>query len=76
MAKQRKNSYFDNNTFSVVNTTLASYALWDIYLDYAFLKNKLKVFADLRNITDTRYTEISGFSTLGFNGYGGLRFNF
>ena len=75
-AGERKDSYFDNTTFSVVNATLASYALWDIYLDYALLKNKLKLFFDLRNITDTRYTEVSGFSTLGFNGYGGLRFGF
>jgi hypothetical protein len=40
------------------------------------MKNKLKLFADLRNITGSRYTEISGFNTLGFNGYGGIRFAF
>jgi vitamin B12 transporter len=36
----------------------------------------LKIFADLRNIIDSKYTEISGFNTLGFNAYGGIRFNF
>lgn len=41
-----------------------------------FVKNKLKVFTDLRNIAGSKYTEISGFNTLGFNGNGGIRFTF
>lgn len=73
---KREDAYFDNNTFSTVYATLKSYMLWDIYAEYGLLKNKLKLFADLRNITGSKYTEISGFNTLGFNGNGGIRFTF
>ena len=75
-AGKRNDAYFDNTTFSTVYTTLKSYVLWDIYGESGFMKNKLKLFADLRNITNSEYTEISGFSTLGFNGYGGILFLF
>lgn len=73
---KREDAYFDNNTFSTVSVTLKSYALWDLYTEYAFPKQKLKLFADLRNITHSKYTEVSGFNSLGFNAYGGLRFAF
>ncbi|HWR32065.1 MAG TPA: TonB-dependent receptor [Chitinophagaceae bacterium] len=73
---KRTDAYFDNSSFITVNTTLKSYALLDIYAEYAFIFNRLKVFADLRNITGSKYTEISGFSTLGFTGAGGIRFTF
>ena len=73
---KRKDSYFDAMAFQTVNVILDAYALWDVYAEYALLKNKLKVFIDLRNITDSKYSETAGFNTLGFNGYGGVRFNF
>jgi vitamin B12 transporter len=73
---KRKDAYFDNTTFTTVYTTLKNYALWDIYAEYGFINNKLKLFTDLRNITNSKYTEISGFNTLGFNGYGGILFAF
>ena len=73
---KREDAYFDNNTFSTVEVTLTSYVLWDVYAEYGLLKNKLKVFTDLRNIAGSKYTEISGFNTLGFNGNGGIRFTF
>jgi vitamin B12 transporter len=73
---KRKDAYFDNTTFTPVYTTLKNYALWDIYAEYGFINNKLKLFTDLRNITNSKYTEISGFNTLGFNGYGGILFAF
>jgi vitamin B12 transporter len=73
---KRKDAYFDLQSFQPVNTTLKSYMLWDVYTDYSFWNKRLKVFADLRNITATKFTEVSGFNTLGFNAYGGVRFNF
>lgn len=73
---RRNDVYFDNNTFETINTSLKSYLLWDIYTEYGLLKNKLKLFADLRNITNSQYTEISGFNTLGFNGNAGIRIIF
>lgn len=72
----RKDAYFDNNSFNTVYTTLKSYILWDMYGEYGFMKNKWKIFVDLRNITNTKYTEISGFNTLRFNGYGGIHYTF
>jgi len=75
-AGKRKDAYFDNTTFTTVYTVLKSYVLWDVYAEYSFIKNKLKLFADFRNITNSKYTEISGFNTLGFNGYGGILFSF
>lgn len=76
LADKRKDAYFDNSSFTTVNVTLSSYVLWDVYAEYGFYKDRLKLFADLRNITGSKYTEISGFSTLRFNGYGGIRFSF
>ncbi|HMK20050.1 MAG TPA: TonB-dependent receptor [Chitinophagaceae bacterium] len=73
---KRKDAYFDGMTYQTVNVVLDSYILLDVYVEYAFCKNKLKVFADLRNISDSKYSETAGFNTLGFNGYGGVRFNF
>jgi vitamin B12 transporter len=73
---KRKDAYFDAMTFQTVNVVLDSYILLDVYAEYAFCKNRLKVFADLRNISDSKYSETAGFNTLGFNGYGGVRFNF
>lgn len=76
VAGKREDAYFDNTTFSTVNVTLKSYALLDLYAEYGFCKNRWKVFTDLRNITGSKFTEISGFNTLGFNGYGGIRLSF
>lgn len=73
---KRKDAYFDNTAFTAVNTTLSAFTLWDVYAEYGFCRNRLKLFADIKNITGTRYTEISGFSTMGFNANGGVRFNF
>ncbi|MEN9548858.1 MAG: hypothetical protein RIR12_1449 [Bacteroidota bacterium] len=73
---KRNDIYFDNNTFSNVHTVLKGYILWDVYAEYKLSKGKIKLFADFRNITNSQFIEISGFNTLGFNAYGGLRFNF
>jgi vitamin B12 transporter len=52
--------------------TLQPYTLLNVYAEYEVLK-KLKLFADLRNITDKKYNEIYGYSAPRFNGYGGVR---
>ena len=76
VAGERKDSYYDNTTFSVVNTTLKSYALLDLYVEYSVYKNKLKIFSGIRNALNTQYTEISGFNTQPFNATFGLRYKF
>ena len=73
---ERSDAYYDNVIGKTLQTKLSSYALLDVYAEYAFFKNKLKVFANARNITDTQYTEASGYNTLGKTVYGGVRFNF
>ncbi len=73
---KRSDAYFDAQTYQTITTTLKSYSLLDLYTEYRFLKNKLRLFADFRNVLNTRYTEVSGFNTIGFNGNGGIRFNF
>lgn len=71
---KRNDVYFDPVGFTSVYTTLKSYVLWDLYAEFGLLKRKLKLFVDIRNISNTDYTEVSGFNTLGFNGSGGVRF--
>jgi len=61
--------------FNPVTVKLKGYALWNFYTSYSMLKGKLSVFGDLRNITHTKFTEVYGFNTLGFNGTIGLRCN-
>ena len=73
---KRQDTYFDAQTFQAIRTTLKACFLWDIYAEYRCLKNKIGLFADCRNILNSHYTEVSGFNTQGFNGSGGVRFNF
>jgi vitamin B12 transporter len=47
--------------------SMPSYATIDLYGEYQFTKKGLRVFADLRNLTNTRYEEIRGYTTRGFN---------
>jgi vitamin B12 transporter len=77
------NAFGKNKDFSFSMTppyqtevTLDNYVLLNFYAEYAFLKNRIKVFADLRNLGDVEYNEIYGYNAPGFNGYGGFRFNF
>lgn len=70
---ERDDVYFDNTTFATKNVTLHDYALVDVYADYVLLKSKLKIFVNARNITNTNYTEIVGYNTMGTNINGGLK---
>jgi len=70
---KNKDVYFDPVTFEQKNITLDNYILISFYTEYQFLKGRLKLFADLRNITDENYREIYGYSTPGFNAYAGIR---
>ncbi|MFT3703528.1 MAG: TonB-dependent receptor [Agriterribacter sp.] len=69
---KREDLYFDMTTYETKSTTLKAYALWNAYAEYAFAKRKVKFFADVKNITNTKYMEVYGYSTLGFNFTGGL----
>ena len=76
MIGKRNDLYFDPVTFVSRPVELDSYALVNLSAEYGFLQNRLKLFADLRNVLDKTYSDIYGYNTAGFNGYGGVRFRF
>jgi vitamin B12 transporter len=51
---------------------LGAYALWNAYAEYKLLNNRIRIFADLKNITNTKFQEIYGYGTLGTNITAGL----
>lgn len=55
---------------------MPGYATFDLYGEYRFKKiNGLRAFADLRNLTDTRYEELRGYTARGFTLMAGLVFS-
>lgn len=60
-----------------MNTPLEmpSYAVWNVYTDYK-IGRKVKLFADLKNVTDEKYFESNGYSTRRFNVMAGAVLNF
>ncbi len=71
---KRKDLAFESN-FNEVEISLKGYTLLNLYLEYPGLKNKVKVFAEINNLTNVHYTEVYGFNTMGCNVRGGIRFN-
>jgi vitamin B12 transporter len=66
---------YDAN-FSAVEVSLKSYALLNVYGEYALAKNKIKAFVDARNILNETFTEVYGFNAMKRNIAIGLRFNY
>ncbi|MGE5106884.1 MAG: hypothetical protein ACM3H8_05035, partial [Sphingobacteriales bacterium] len=64
------------NFYTAETVNLKAYALLDIYAEYKLRHNKLKVFADAKNITNSKYTEVYGYNTTGFNINAGISFKF
>jgi outer membrane receptor protein involved in Fe transport len=55
---------------------LPGYVTLDLYGEYRIKSVKgLRAFADLRNITDTRYEELRGYTARGFTLMAGLLFS-
>lgn len=54
---------------------LKAYALIDLFGEYRFSK-KLRLFADFKNITNSKYIELRGYNTRGFNFMGGVAVQF
>lgn len=73
-----RNDLFFNpeNSFIGEEVSLDSYTLINLYAEYQFPELRAVVFADLRNVFDTDFTEIYGFNTAGFTAKGGFRFQF
>ena len=73
---ESKDVYFDPATFASQSITLKAYTLINFYAEYGVSQNRIKLFADLRNVFDESYTDVYGYNTAGFNAYGGVRFRF
>jgi vitamin B12 transporter len=72
---KRTDTYYDPMTFIPAKVELKAYTLWNLYAEYGFLKKKLNVFVDAKNLTNKKnYYEIYGYGVQGFNITGGIRF--
>jgi vitamin B12 transporter len=61
--------------YGIIPVTLASYGLLNAYAEYKFMSSRFVIFADAKNITDTHFTEVYGYNTIGFTFTGGIRVN-
>jgi len=66
--------FYDPFTFDRSDVELKAFAVWDMYAEYKLLKGKVKLFADVKNITATTYHEVYGYNTMGFNMMAGVNF--
>lgn len=65
----------DFSTYPAVDKLLNAYHLFNIYSEYGFYHKKIRLFVDLKNLTNQKYTEIIGYNTMGFNATAGINFN-
>ncbi|MBG9376265.1 TonB-dependent receptor [Panacibacter sp. DH6] len=71
---KRTDNYFDPNTFVATQVDLSAYALVNMYAEYRFLKSRLNVFVDAKNLFDkTNFYEVYGYGVQGINVTGGVR---
>ncbi len=68
---KRKDGDFVTYTF----VDLPAYKLLDFYAEYSLIGQRLKLFADLKNVFNEKYTEFYGYSSMGFNMNAGISFN-
>ncbi len=54
---------------------MPAYYVWNLYSTYSITKN-IKAFADLKNITDEKYSEVRGYNSRRFNFMAGVNLNF
>lgn len=60
------------NTYPFAPVTLKAYTLWNAFTSYTFHKRYM-LYLQLRNITNTSFTEVYGYNTMGFHVIGGIR---
>ena len=71
---KRIDHYF-TPSYTVEEVSLKAYALLHAYVAYALLDGRLRLFIEGRNLTNnTDYTDVYGYTPLGFNGLGGIQF--
>ncbi|CAN5636742.1 TonB-dependent receptor [soil metagenome] len=70
-----KRTDLDFSTYPTSYVELSNYVLLNAYAEYK-INTHVKLFADVKNITDKKYTEVLGYSTQGANVQAGLSVNF
>ncbi|MEJ5961681.1 TonB-dependent receptor plug domain-containing protein [Pedobacter immunditicola] len=65
----------DGDFVSYQIVDLPAYKLLDFYAEYALIGKRVKVFADLKNVLNEKYTEFYGYNSMGFNMNAGISFN-
>ncbi|MDP2159639.1 MAG: TonB-dependent receptor, partial [Flavobacterium sp.] len=68
---KREDLFFNNNTFNTERVKLDSYFTIDFYAEFKAAK-QIKLFIDLKNITDENFVEVVGFTPRGFNFMSGI----
>jgi vitamin B12 transporter len=71
---QRNDQYYDAS-FALQSTVLQAYQLLDVYAEYK-LRNKIRFFADGKNLLNQDYMEVAGYNTLKANVNVGVIANF
>jgi outer membrane receptor protein involved in Fe transport len=72
---KRTDIYTNPSTYLSSQVDLTAYTLWSAYAEYRFLKNKLNLFIDVKNITNkTNYYEVYGYAVQGTTCTAGLHF--
>ena len=64
------------NNYTTSVEKLDAYTLWDAYVQYSVLQNRLTFFTQVNNILNRDFRESVGYATLGRTVTGGFRFNF
>ncbi len=72
---KRTDLYFNNNTFETEKKLLNAYYNVDLYAAYQVLKS-VKIFVDLRNVTNKEYFDLYGYNNRRFNFMAGVTANF
>lgn len=70
---KRSDLYYDALTYTQQPAVLSAYYLWNAHASYQFGKGHMSLYVDVKNITNTRYTEVFGYNTQGFSITGGIR---
>lgn len=70
---ERSDLFFNPETFEQEEVSLNTYTLVNLYAGYQLLNNRATLFADIRNLFDTNFTEVYGFNTAGITFKGGIR---
>ncbi len=72
----RKDTFFDPNTFSSIPVNLSDYQLLNVYASYQWADSKWKWHLDTKNLLNQDYFEVYGYNALRCNVNTGVRYKF